>query len=69
LFNYLGGSEPLALLAKLDKMAVGDFVLPEDIFDYFLTGQILTNDLQVQRTTVTALPHAIFIIKFSIINN
>ena len=52
LFNYLGGSEPLALLAKLDKMAVGDFVLPEDIFDYFLTGQILTNDLQVQRTTV-----------------
>jgi hypothetical protein len=45
-FNYLGGSEPLALLAKLDKMAVGDFVLPEDIFDYFLTGQILTNDLR-----------------------
>lgn len=54
LFNYLGGSEPLSLTKKLDKLKVGEFVLPADIFDYFLTGQILTNDLQVQRTVVEA---------------
>ncbi|AYQ57231.1 hypothetical protein MS2017_1547 [Bathymodiolus thermophilus thioautotrophic gill symbiont] len=54
LFNYLGGSEPLSLVKKLDELTVGEFVLPADIFDYFLTGQILTNDLQVQRTVVEA---------------
>ncbi len=54
LFNYLGGSEPLSLVKKLDKLKAGEFVLPADIFDYFLTGQILTNDLQVQRTVVEA---------------
>lgn len=54
LFNYLGGSESLSLTKKLDKLKVGEFVLPADVFDYFLTGQILTNDLQVQRTVVEA---------------
>jgi hypothetical protein len=54
LFNYLGGSEHLSLVKKLDKLKAGEFVLPADIFDYFLTGQILTNDLQVQRTVVEA---------------
>ncbi|MDC9714425.1 MAG: hypothetical protein PSN36_01175, partial [Gammaproteobacteria bacterium] len=54
LFNYLGGSEPLSLAKKLDKLTLGEFILPADIFDYFLTGQILTNDLQVQRTVVEA---------------
>lgn len=52
LFNYLGGSAPLSLTKKLDQLQAGEFVLPADIFDYFLTGQILTNDLKVQRTAV-----------------
>ncbi len=54
LFNYLGGSEPFSLTKKLDELTAGEFILPADIFDYFLTGQILTNDLQVQRTVVEA---------------
>jgi len=54
LFNYLGGSEPFSLTKKLDELTIGKFILPADIFDYFLTGQILTNDLQVQRTVVEA---------------
>lgn len=54
LFNYLGSSEPLSLTKKLSELKVGEFILPADIFDYFLTGQILTNDLQVQRTVVEA---------------
>lgn len=54
LFNYLGGSEPFSLIKKLDELTAGEFILPADIFDYFLTGQILTNDLQVQRTVVEA---------------
>jgi ABC-type dipeptide/oligopeptide/nickel transport system ATPase component len=54
LFNYLGGSESLSLTKKLDKLTLGEFIFPADIFDYFLTGQILTNDLQVQRTVVEA---------------
>jgi hypothetical protein len=42
------------LTKKLSELKVGEFILPADIFDYFLTGQILTNDLQVQRTVVEA---------------
>ncbi len=54
LFNYLGGSESFSLIKKLEILTLGQFILPADIFDYFLTGQILSNDLQVQRTVVEA---------------
>lgn len=60
LFNYLGSNEPLALVEKIKHLAIGEFIMPNDIFDYFLTGQILSNDFQTQRTIFevnTAIEH------------
>lgn len=50
LFNYLGSLEEYALIKKIAQLKVGEFVMPADIFDYFLTGQILSNDSQLKRT-------------------
>lgn len=54
LFNYLGSLEESSLTKKINELKAGEFVMPADVFDYFLKGQILSNDSQLKRTVSEA---------------
>ncbi len=49
LFGYLSSNNPFGLTKKMEILEFGKFIMPADIYDYFINGQILTNDLQTQR--------------------
>ena len=49
LFGYLGSSATGGLVDQMRHADVGQFICPEAIYDYFMNGQLLTNDLYTQR--------------------
>ncbi|MCO7199599.1 hypothetical protein [Pseudoalteromonas sp. OANN1] len=59
LFNFLGSSEEYGFCSTLKELDFGDFILPDVVFDYFVTNQssVVTDHLTHRRwaEVVTAL--------------
>ena len=55
LFGYLGSTDTAGLIGQMPRLEIGEFVFPDNVYDYFINTQPASNDLQTQRAWIEVL--------------